>query len=686
MRFGQYQIRRKLGSGGMGVVYEGEHQILHRRAAIKVLRASAALDAEVTQRFYEEARTAAKLTHPGIVQIYDVGIEPPDTPYLAMELLRGQSLAQRLKQANKASERLLLLPLLLQVAEALAYAHGMGVIHRDIKPENVFVCTGAAVPGGEQAKLVDFGLAKQIRAKDIADWTQTGPGSTSRRRGVSFDELTKTGMGLGTPLFMPPEQWIDAKRADDKADAYSFGVMLYEVLSGRLPFHASIVADLLELHLRDAPPPLQSDIPGLPSDLVALVDSLLAKDPASRPSMRVVAERLAQALASLPKQATTQPSPAPQTSAEPNIDVLAETPRAITGADLTPRFTTDKQPEPDPPLPVVDAHADKKAEISKLPAVHRGPARYPQPSSDPIVEQQQPRSRWQAADAIPLAVMGLALPLLFVGFVLVPAQSDLPSPSQTAPSPPTQPQPTNRIEGTKNSATPAPDPDNAPPDPTQNVGRAILSPDLHRMININQPLWRKIKIPSVLAVRIPACTHFSGEYQICLSESGTVASVEPSVSVPWADRAVADSLKTGTYTSSPAYNPGHCTRERILFQIDNHTRSCLAFKPIFDEPVLIEEEGLSENKMGGIYMPPERPKRISPSADCANAVAQYELIIDRGGHVSDVIPTPGLRDRQSDREARQQIQKWRYRALAFPVRLRLAVSFQRRADDPPCVP
>ena len=272
-QIGRYRIQRVLGSGGMGTVYEGVHEALGRRAAIKVLRVEQALDADVTRRFLDEARAASQVEHPGIVQVYDFGEDPPGVPYLAMEFLKGESLAKRLEHVDRRRDLPKLLRCLQQVAEALAWAHHVGVIHRDMKPENVFIVEDSTSIDGERPKIVDFGLAKLGLQQRAADPTHTG-------------------VPMGTPLFMPPEQWLDAKRADDKSDAYSFGVMLYEVISGRLPFVANDAEGLLERHLQEKPRSIQDWAPGLPAPLVQLVHALLAKRQDQRPTMKAVAATL----------------------------------------------------------------------------------------------------------------------------------------------------------------------------------------------------------------------------------------------------------------------------------------------------------------------------------------------------------------------------------------------------------
>lgn len=203
---GPYRIVRELGSGGMGTVYEGVRPPLSRSVAIKVLHREHSLDGDLARRFFNEARAACLVEHPGIVQVFEFGQAEQGRTYLVMEFLKGESLARRLLQADQFSD-IDRLRIARQVADVLSAVHAAGIVHRDLKPENVMLVRDPAVPGGERVKLVDFGIAK------VAAFS---------------GEKTNSAMLMGTPLYMSPEQCRGAGKVDAKTDVHSLGIMLYE--------------------------------------------------------------------------------------------------------------------------------------------------------------------------------------------------------------------------------------------------------------------------------------------------------------------------------------------------------------------------------------------------------------------------------------------------------------------------
>ncbi|MFO0572715.1 MAG: serine/threonine-protein kinase [Polyangia bacterium] len=269
---GGYVITRPLGEGGMGVVYEARHATLAQRAAVKVLRRELASSERDLLRFVNEARTVAAVQHPGIVKIFDIG-QIDGTPFILMELLDGEPLHARLDRAP--GRRLPLVQVLdfaSQAAAALSFIHGRGFVHRDLKPDNMFLCPDPAARRGERVVLLDFGIAKFLDPKT--------------------DGGTAVGITLGTPHYMAPEQCEGRKDLTGKVDVYALGVLLFETLSGRLPFESDSPLAIMRQHMVMTAPPLSEIAPDTPPLLVELVASMLAKSPLQRPTMEEVGARL----------------------------------------------------------------------------------------------------------------------------------------------------------------------------------------------------------------------------------------------------------------------------------------------------------------------------------------------------------------------------------------------------------
>jgi serine/threonine-protein kinase len=260
-QLGQYVLKSKLGSGGMGEVYQAEHQMLKRPCAVKLIKPESAGDAVVLSRFEREVQATAKLTHWNTVEIYDYGRSDDGTFYYVMELLPGMSLEELVKRYGPfPPERAI--HILRQVCNALHEAHGKGLIHRDIKPANIF----AAERGGiyDVAKLLDFGLVRQQTAEP-ADPKLTRPGTFS-----------------GSPLFMCPEQMGSYEKLDARSDIYSLGAVGYYLVTGRPPFVSDNVYDIIAGHMRDPIAPPTQWNPDVPADLELIIIRCLAKLPANR--------------------------------------------------------------------------------------------------------------------------------------------------------------------------------------------------------------------------------------------------------------------------------------------------------------------------------------------------------------------------------------------------------------------
>ncbi len=251
-----YEVDREIGRGGMGIVYLARDTRLKRSVAVKLLPPELAFRSEIRTRFLREAETAAQLSHPNIVPIYSVD-EREGLVYFIMGYISGGNLAVCLQERGSlGAERVR--QILIEVSEALAYAHDRGVVHRDIKPDNILLCEGDG-----PAVVTDFGIARAITE-----------GADSR--------LTATGIAIGTPTYMSPEQAAGEREIDGRSDLYSLGVVGYQLLVGEPPFTANSTPALLVKHLSEKPKDLGERCPDVPADLARSIMLLLEKDPADR--------------------------------------------------------------------------------------------------------------------------------------------------------------------------------------------------------------------------------------------------------------------------------------------------------------------------------------------------------------------------------------------------------------------
>jgi serine/threonine-protein kinase len=321
---GNYTIERSLAQGSMGHVYVARHALTHARVALKVLRADLTADTQVEERFLREVRAAAHIGHDGIVKVHDAGRSSDGRLYLAMELLSGETLEERLNRQR--GERLVAMDWLLRVLEPLEAAHAQGIVHRDLKPANVFIARHA--DGSEHIKLLDFGLARDTREKSG----------------------TETGIAMGTPYYMSPEQATRPKQVGPASDVWSIGVMMYEVLSSHMPFEGETLHAIVIQSSTQAHTPLALREPLLDDALCSLVDDCLAKDPALRPAdATALAARLRPLLQASSVRADLEERSASDKamSDDPAPLRLEAMPFADTAISLSPRLLeSDVRPAP----------------------------------------------------------------------------------------------------------------------------------------------------------------------------------------------------------------------------------------------------------------------------------------------------------------------------------------------------
>ncbi len=352
---GPYRLLRKLSQGGMGVVYECVHEAIERRVAIKVLNAEYTRNTEAVTRFFNEARAVNRIEHPGLVQIFDYGQLADGTAYIVMEFLKGETMGRRARKRDAMSLHRQL-GLIRQVAETLQAAHEKGIVHRDLKLDNIMVVADPAIPGGERTKLLDFGIAK-LR-------------EPSQRLAETRGDLL-----LGTPGYMSPEQCRGAAGVDEKSDVYSLGVVMFRLLSGRMPFVAAGAGEIMAMHIYEDPPPLSGLAPWVPAPLSALVHRLLCKDKQQRPTMKELVGLLDELRTRLPDLQPPDRAEVSTSEENPPVSASGASDPGVDSPSVMP--TADKEEEKEP----VRLDGTPQAGLPSTLAVSVGQQRTPAPQS-----------------------------------------------------------------------------------------------------------------------------------------------------------------------------------------------------------------------------------------------------------------------------------------------------------------
>ncbi len=258
---GKYRVEKLIKRGGMGAVYQGKHVLMDKTVAIKVLRPALAVDDDVVARFSREAKAASRISHPHAVSVTDFGESENGIVFLVMEYLDGRTLKEIIRSEG-AMSLTRVVEIIRQVTGALDAAHAQGVVHRDLKSDNIMV---SQTNGGDWAKVLDFGIAKIQQPPSVKD-----------------ADLTAPNLVIGTPQYMSPEQCSQTQPPDARSDIYSLGVIIYEMLTGRVPFTGETATMIMMQQVQDAPPSVLATRPDLPPAVAAVIMRALAKVPADR--------------------------------------------------------------------------------------------------------------------------------------------------------------------------------------------------------------------------------------------------------------------------------------------------------------------------------------------------------------------------------------------------------------------
>jgi serine/threonine-protein kinase len=289
----RYRLLHQVGIGGTALVYEAYDQLLERPVAIKLLQESYARDVSFQERFRQEAKAAANLSHPNIVTIFDFGVDPLGL-YIIMEFLPGKDLKTKIKEYGRYSETTAI-PLMIQACSGLGYAHRAGIVHCDIKPHNLLITRD------QRLKITDFGIARALSS-------------------INADE--KNDVIWGSPLYFSPEQTL-GEAPSPASDVYSFGVVMYEMLTGRLPFEAATTDELIQMHQTQPPPDPREINPEISEKMAEVINKILAKEPSARYRTADQLGRVLHLLQTKPETTITEPPTLPhviQNQRQPDRD------------------------------------------------------------------------------------------------------------------------------------------------------------------------------------------------------------------------------------------------------------------------------------------------------------------------------------------------------------------------------
>jgi serine/threonine protein kinase/tetratricopeptide (TPR) repeat protein len=392
-RLGKYEIVAKIGQGAMGDVYKAHDPILNRDVAIKTMSASIGADEELRKRFHREAQAAARLNHPGIVSVYDFG-EEGGKIYMAMELLEGKDLRALIGKVPMSLDRKL--TMLVQISEAMAFAHAKEVVHRDLKPGNIHI-----QPNG-QIKIMDFGLAR-----------------------LASSEMTRTGMVMGTPNYMSPEQ-VRGERADARSDVFSLGAVFYEILANRKPFEADSLHAVLFQVMQGEPEPLENLVPDAPQEIIDIIRAALSKDPVQRfnnagemvDALRQVTGQLAQPATMVGDATVVGEAPSGPGSRAPGSGSGSRPPSSVGSVALRNRpGSHPPRPSTVTPRPARTLAGQARTHVSKGVGPADATALAPPPIShmERVSQSMPPVPRRQGVGPMPLLLGGAVAVVLGIG-------------------------------------------------------------------------------------------------------------------------------------------------------------------------------------------------------------------------------------------------------------------------------